>query len=333
MKDTILDCFFIISILYAFAEDVVLGLIVLGSWIAYGFFSSRFQSKKPIEEYKVKEKQEKNSQELTLELEESNFRKKEEREDSKREHEKDEFELEKEERELKVSEYLDKLPENNDKIEPLKEELEDLGNELENNLELEFSLKQKYIKTKFLRDSFNERTWYRGEDGEVEPMISFGRYPYESKQYDHIIHNPYTYEDSELRKKVKLDIKQIRGEITKLKNKIKYQIEKQKNLDKIKEKSIRIAGYEGKSREIARGEIVPETEYCPYCGNDLGDEPHQDHIFPIKKGGLSKKENLVYVCKECNIKKSSLTLNQFIKKCGMDRDFIESNLEKLGKDF
>ena len=164
-------------------------------------------------------------------------------------------------------------------------------------------------------------------------MISFGRYPYDSKQYDHVIPNPYTYEDSEIRKNVKLDLKQIREGITKLKNKIKYQIEKQKNQDKIKEKSIRIAGYEYESRETARTIRVSKTKHCPYCGNDLGDKPHQDHIIPVKKGGLPNEENLVFVCEKCNLKKSSLTLHQFIKKYDMDRDFIESKLEELGKDF
>jgi 5-methylcytosine-specific restriction endonuclease McrA len=274
------------------------------------------------------------SDEQRLKLEESDFQKKEEIEKSKRESEKIAFELEKEKREMKISEYLVKLPKKIDKIQPLKGEFEDLENELGNNLELEFSLKQKYLETKFLRESFNERTWYRGTDGKVEAMIKFSRDHFGGRnQYDHMVPNPYTYEDSELREKVKLDIKEIREKIKKTENKIKVQIEKQKNQDKIKEKSIRIAGYEDGSREIARTIRISKTKHCPYCGNDLGDEPHKDHIFPIAKGGLSKKENLVYVCNECNLNKSDLTLNQFIKKYDMDRDSIESNLEKLNKDF
>jgi hypothetical protein len=53
----------------------------------------------------------------------------------------------------------------------------------------------------------------------------------------------------------------------------------------------------------------------------------------MAKGGLSTKKNMIWVCKDCNLQKSALTLNQFIKKYDLDRDFIEANLEELKKDF
>ena len=95
----------------------------------------------------------------------------------------------------------------------------------------------------------------------------------------------------------------------------------------------RIASHEQKSREIAKRITVEKTQNCPYCGNNLGDSPHQDHIYPIAKGGMSIEKNLVYVCMDCNLNKRDLTLNQFIKMYGMDRDFIENNLNELGKDY
>ena len=110
-------------------------------------------------------------------------------------------------------------------------------------------------------------------------------------------------------------------------------IKKQKISDARKIDKARIASHDQKSREISKRITVEKTQNCPYCGNSLGDSPHQDHIYPIAKGGMSVEKNLVYVCQDCNLKKSELTLNQFINICGLDRDFIESNLDKLGKDY
>jgi 5-methylcytosine-specific restriction endonuclease McrA len=72
---------------------------------------------------------------------------------------------------------------------------------------------------------------------------------------------------------------------------------------------------------------------CPYCGKDMGNDPHCDHVYPVSKGGLSTPQNMVYVCLDCNLKKTDLTLTQFIKKHGVRRLEIEERLEKLGKDY
>ena len=97
--------------------------------------------------------------------------------------------------------------------------------------------------------------------------------------------------------------------------------------------------YQDKTRELAE-EIKKEIKsqlrklkICPYCENDLGKIPHADHIYPVSKGGLSTKENMVYICQSCNSSKSNKTLNVFIKSKGFDRDKVESNLELLGKDY
>jgi len=97
--------------------------------------------------------------------------------------------------------------------------------------------------------------------------------------------------------------------------------------------------YQEKTRELAeevKREIKSQLrkfKVCPYCEGDLGDVPHADHIYPVSKGGLSTKENMVYICQSCNSSKSDKTLNVFIKSKGFDRDKVEGNLDLLGKDY
>ena len=88
-------------------------------------------------------------------------------------------------------------------------------------------------------------------------------------------------------------------------------------------------------RQIAKGvkKSLADNKDCPYCGFTLTTTAHADHIYPVSKGGESTKKNMVLVCSDCNSKKSSLTLQAFIKKFDLDRDEIESRLQSLGKDF
>lgn len=56
--------------------------------------------------------------------------------------------------------------------------------------------------------------------------------------------------------------------------------------------------------EILRLLINTRLE-CVKCGKKPPDVIlHIDHIFPASKGGLSKYENLRFLCSECNLKKS-----------------------------
>jgi 5-methylcytosine-specific restriction endonuclease McrA len=115
----------------------------------------------------------------------------------------------------------------------------------------------------------------------------------------------------------------------------------QKEKEDSKKKTDRavIAAYKGKSRNLAyqiKSELKEQMNidvHCPYCGNDIGDDPHCDHVYPVSKGGLSTPKNMVYVCSDCNLKKTDMTLSQFIKKYGFQRLEIEKRLEKLGKDY
>lgn len=107
------------------------------------------------------------------------------------------------------------------------------------------------------------------------------------------------------------------------------------NKEKKNEKTKAIAANAiDKGRELADTlkNKIPKTTLCPYCNEKLTN-PHLDHIYPISKGGGSSSTNLVYVCQTCNLKKSDLTLRNFIKKFDLDKERIEDTLEELGKDF
>ncbi len=78
---------------------------------------------------------------------------------------------------------------------------------------------------------------------------------------------------------------------------------------------------------------LTDQQSCPYCDRKLEPNVHVDHIYPVSKGGRSVTRNLVRVCVECNLKKGSLTLTQFIKEHGLDREAIEQRLSDLDKDF
>lgn len=100
-----------------------------------------------------------------------------------------------------------------------------------------------------------------------------------------------------------------------------------------------LAAYKDKGRELAdqiKVKLKEQTSIdssCPYCGQNIGIIPHCDHIYPLSKGGFSTSENMVYICSECNLKKTNLTLTQFAKKYNLPREKIEKRLEKLGKAF
>ena len=117
--------------------------------------------------------------------------------------------------------------------------------------------------------------------------------------------------------------------------------EKRKKAQKAKIDNLKAhaAAHTNKSRELAsivKREIRHQIKlypHCPYCQKPLGDNPHADHIYPIKKGGLSIAKNMVYVCCDCNMKKGERTLREYIKEHHLNRDSIEVILEALGKSF
>lgn len=82
------------------------------------------------------------------------------------------------------------------------------------------------------------------------------------------------------------------------------------------------------------GQQKNKLNSCPYCGTILNQsDAHLDHIYPVSKGGLSVRKNLVFVCPTCNQKKGNMTLRNFITKFQLDLHLIYERLDKLSKDF
>lgn len=93
------------------------------------------------------------------------------------------------------------------------------------------------------------------------------------------------------------------------------------------------AAHDSKARTLAaqvRSKVVL-NEICPYCGEDLGKSPHLDHIYPVSRGGLSTKDNLVFCCQNCNLSKSDKGLLEFISFKNFDTAAVFNRLSKMGK--
>ncbi len=115
----------------------------------------------------------------------------------------------------------------------------------------------------------------------------------------------------------------------------KRETTKKKKL-KHEELKVRAKRNEDEIRKMAQGvrrALFEDGARCPYCYKALGADPHADHIYPVSKGGLSVVENMVMVCSSCNLKKTNLTLREFIGKYRLDREEIERRLDELGKRF
>jgi 5-methylcytosine-specific restriction endonuclease McrA len=119
----------------------------------------------------------------------------------------------------------------------------------------------------------------------------------------------------------------------------KYISQREAREEKKKTDRAVIAAYKGKTRNLA-GQIKNNLKdqlnidpHCPYCGQFMDKNPHCDHIYPVSKGGLSTPKNMVFICSDCNTKKTDLTLMQFIRKNHLSRRDIEDRLDRLGKDY
>ena len=126
-----------------------------------------------------------------------------------------------------------------------------------------------------------------------------------------------------------------------------YEIVTLKRKAKNKEDRAKIAAFNNKARSAAsyvRANLLKEIQNkknweCPYCHNkyDIASGNYAklldaDHIHPVHKGGLSTKQNMILVCKNCNSKKKTLTLRQFCKIRNLDYEKTCNILEKMGKD-
>lgn len=50
---------------------------------------------------------------------------------------------------------------------------------------------------------------------------------------------------------------------------------------------------------------------CKYCGKQSDEVPlHLDHVIPVSKGGTNDESNLVTSCRDCNLGKSNIEIDQ-----------------------
>ncbi len=82
--------------------------------------------------------------------------------------------------------------------------------------------------------------------------------------------------------------------------------------------------YQNKLRDFI---FAKNNGQCAYCGNK-GEEI--EHIVPRSKGGTDSIHNLALSCRECNIKKGTLSLKEFGKIINKDLSHIEPR--KLPKE-
>jgi len=50
---------------------------------------------------------------------------------------------------------------------------------------------------------------------------------------------------------------------------------------------------------------------CTYCGEDVANEPHCDHIVPLLQGGSNDLQNLTTACRRCNSSKAGRSLEEW----------------------
>lgn len=75
---------------------------------------------------------------------------------------------------------------------------------------------------------------------------------------------------------------------------------------------------ERETGDLTRDEINRIREAarrCAYCGNGLTSRREIDHMDPIALGGAHSRENVVVVCAPCNLKKSALPFDEWLKRC------------------
>lgn len=58
--------------------------------------------------------------------------------------------------------------------------------------------------------------------------------------------------------------------------------------------------------------LCEQDARCTYCGVVLSDGHHIDHKTPISKGGTNDIENLHYTCPKCNMRKGTMTHEEFL---------------------
>jgi len=57
-----------------------------------------------------------------------------------------------------------------------------------------------------------------------------------------------------------------------------------------------------------------QSSKCAYCQVNISNEFHVDHLIPVSKGGGNSPENLQLLCPSCNLRKSAMMPEDFIKR-------------------
>jgi hypothetical protein len=58
--------------------------------------------------------------------------------------------------------------------------------------------------------------------------------------------------------------------------------------------------------------------HCWYCGLELGESLHIDHMVAVSLGGTNEIDNLFPSCKRCNTRKHTMSLESFRRFMSMD---------------
>jgi len=88
---------------------------------------------------------------------------------------------------------------------------------------------------------------------------------------------------------------------------------RQKNPDKIREiQQSRRAKHLGKiPRGLVKRLLKEQDEQCAYCGREIPPY-HLDHKLPVARGGTNIPENLHLTCPRCNVRKHTMTHEEFL---------------------
>ena len=58
------------------------------------------------------------------------------------------------------------------------------------------------------------------------------------------------------------------------------------------------------SQNLRDAVLKRDNSRCRYCGEDVSEKYHIDHVYPLSKGGETSFGNLVVSCPRCNLAKS-----------------------------
>jgi len=106
----------------------------------------------------------------------------------------------------------------------------------------------------------------------------------------------------------------------KISGKIKETLKKyrSKNPEKVKEWSQKRSA--GKTGRLPKGFIAwlkeQQKNLCVICSQNLPDNYHVDHIYPISKGGKHEPQNIQLLCPSCNVKKAAKDPIEYMQSVG-----------------